>query len=149
MKELEIPAFDGTVLVCDDNNMNLMLIGEHLKLVGLDVIVALNGSEAVKKVQERAQSSTEKSNDIYNKDIIEQFDLIFMDIHMPVMDGVEAAANIKKINSNIPIIAITTDKKFKEQNDFYQSDFDDFLDKPFKMHELLDCLKKYLPPNTL
>jgi signal transduction histidine kinase len=75
---LEKPRFDkGDILVVDDNDMNLGIVCEHLRRVGLTPFSAVNGREAIWRINQRI----ERGEDM--------FDLIFMDIHMPVMDGKE------------------------------------------------------------
>ncbi|MDR2728072.1 MAG: response regulator, partial [Chitinispirillales bacterium] len=94
---IEKPAFEGEILLCEDNSMNQQVICEHLARVGLKTVVAVNGKEGVDMVKNRALNGGK------------QFDLIFMDIHMPVMDGLEAADRISEIDAKIPIIALTAD----------------------------------------
>jgi len=84
---LEKPHFDGLILICDDNHMNLEVICEHLSRVGIRTVVAENGKEGVEKVRERMLRDEEP------------FDLIFMDIFMPVMDGMEAASKITTLDT--------------------------------------------------
>jgi len=146
MEKIKKPVFRGVALVCDDNNMNVMVMCEHLKLIQLDVIVATNGSEAVKMVCDRAQKSGNDLKDAVAGHINKQFDIIFMDIHMPVMSGVEASLLINKIDSSIPIIAITTDNKFCEQLEFKDTGIVDYMGKPFTTQELWKILLKYLKP---
>lgn len=138
MKKMEKPLFKGVVLICDDNNMNLMLLSEHLRQVGLEVIVSPGGHDAVEKVQNRAQLPGG------NK----QFDLVLMDIHMPDMDGIEAAEKIHSIDNRIPIIAVTTDKRFSNPEKFRQNGILDYLGKPFEPQQLWNCLGKYLVTQT-
>jgi len=146
MKEIEKPVFEGIVLVCEDNSMNLMLISEQLKQAGLSVIKAQNRNEGVEKVKKRAQISDEKTHEDSNSKTIKQFDLIFMDIHMPVMDGIEAAEIIHRIDSSIPIIAMTTDRSFENIEKFRDNGIVDYLSKPFKKNELWRCLIRHLTP---
>jgi CheY-like chemotaxis protein len=130
-KKVERPSFTGDVLVCEDNRMNQKVIRGHLAKVGLYAIIAENGKEGV----ELARSRFAKKN---------PFRLIFMDIHMPVMDGMEAAKNISAFDKNTPIIAltanvVTNDKKFYKSNGI-----SDCISKPFTSQELWRCLLKHL-----
>lgn len=77
------------VLVVDDEKDFLYTMGYWLKSKGYNVITAANGKEAVEQV---------KNNPI---------DIIFLDLHMPVMDGVEALKKIRGFNKNVPVVIIT------------------------------------------
>jgi len=74
------------------------------------------------------------------------FDLIFMDIHMPVMDGLDAAAEIQTLNTGIPIIAMTANIMEEEKKHYEQSGMSGYLGKPFMSQELWRCLIKYFEP---
>jgi CheY-like chemotaxis protein len=134
LRELERPFFDGEVLLCEDNRMNQEVIGEHLKRVGLTAVVAENGQEGVDMVRDRAENGGRP------------FDLIFMDIHMPVMDGLEAASKIAEMDIKTPIIAMTANVMSNEKELYSQSRMSDCVGKPFTSQELWRCLLKYLTP---
>jgi CheY-like chemotaxis protein len=72
------PLFEGEILVFEDNKMNQQVSTEHLARVGLNTEIAENGLIGIKKVKQRIEKGEKP------------FDLIFMDIQMPVMDGIEA-----------------------------------------------------------
>jgi len=146
MKELCKPSFKGVVMVCDDNSMNAIVICDQLKRVGLEVIIAQSGNDGVEKVQKRAEEPAENNSGTCGKKNGKQFDLIFMDIHMPDMDGLEASMNIKEIDSNIPIIALTTDEKFENHKAYEKNGIVGYLGKPFKPTELWQCLMRHLTP---
>jgi len=154
MTNLERPVFEGVVLVCDDIPMNLMVTCEHLKFVGLKVVVSYNGDDAIEKVRERSiltindlkREQSGFKDDVDDRGIFKQFDLIFMDIYMPGIDGLQAAAKIHEIDSSIPIVAFTTDEKFKYPSSYMNSGIVDYLGKPFTVHELWYCLLKFLVP---
>jgi len=130
LNDLKKPAFNGEVLVCEDNNLNQQVICEHLVRVGLNVTVANNGKEAVDKISER---------------LYKPFDLIFMDIHMPVMDGLEAASVLTEMGVKTPIIALTANVMSNDLDIYRKSGIPDYLGKPFTSQELWKCLIKYLP----
>jgi len=132
--DMERPTFDGEVLLCEDNSMNQQVISEHLSRVGLKTTVAENGRIGVDTVVNR-----EKAN-------LKQFDLIFMDIHMPVMDGIEAAAEIFKLNPNIPIVAMTANIMANDKTIYEAAGMNDVVGKPFTSQELWRCLMKYFKP---
>ena len=114
--------------------MNQYVICEHLARVGLKTVVADNGSIGVDMVRERTFGGRK------------QFDLIFMDMHMPVMDGLEATAKILDMNVNIPIIAMTANIMSSDLETYQKSGLNDFVGKPFTSQELWRCLLKYLKP---
>jgi len=128
------PQFNGLVLICDDNQMNQEVIREHLTNVGIQIAVAENGKIGVDMVQERLNKGEKP------------FDLIFMDMFMPVMDGLEAASKIIALNTGSPIIAMTANVMVSELERYKQNGMADCLGKPFSTQELWDILAKYLTP---
>ena len=134
LDEIEKPVFDGEVLLCEDNAMNQQVISEHLARVGIRVVVAENGKAGVEKVQDRKEKGEK------------QFDLIFMDIHMPVMDGLEAAKRIMGLDTEVPIVAMTANIMSSDLEIYKVSGMNDCIGKPFTSQELWRCLLKYLKP---
>ena len=132
--EIEKPTFDGEVLVCEDNSMNQQVIKDHLARVGLKTEIAENGKIGVEMVKTRASAGKK------------QYDLIFMDIHMPVMDGLEAAKKIFEFNSAIPIIAMTANIMANDREVYISRGMSDCVGKPFTSRELWRCLLKYFKP---
>jgi len=131
---LKRPAFDGEVLLCEDSVMNQQMICEHLARVGLKTIVAENGKIGVDMVASRLEKGEK------------QFDLIFMDMHMPVMDGLEAASKIFELNTKIPIVALTANVMTNDIEIYKKSGMNDCVGKPFTSQELWRCLMKYFKP---
>jgi len=72
--------------------------------------------------------------------------LIFMDIYMPVMDGLEAASAIMRLDVGTPIIALTANVMSNDREFYTQSGMHEFIGKPFTSQELWACLLKYLKP---
>ena len=132
--EREKPCFSGLALVCDDNPMNREVICEHLARVGLETVTAQNGKLAVEIVQDYADAGKPP------------FDLIFMDVFMPVMDGFEATSKIIELNTTSPIIATTANVMTSELEKYRRLGMSDCLGKPFTAHELWQILSKYLMP---
>jgi CheY-like chemotaxis protein len=122
----EKPSFHGEVLVCEDNDMNQLVIVEHLSNVGVKVAIAENGEIGVNMVRERS------------------FDLVFMDIYMPVMDGIEATKKILAIRPEIPIVAMTANVMDTDIAFYLKNGMRDCIGKPFATQELWACLQKYL-----
>ena len=134
LDEIEKPVFDGEVLLCEDNAMNQQVISEHLARIGLKAVVAENGKVGVEAVEGR-KGRGEK-----------QFDLILMDIHMPVMDGLEAAERIIGLDTGIPIVAMTANIMSSDLVIYRTSGMRDCIGKPFTSQELWRCLLKFLKP---
>ena len=132
--DYEKPIFEGEVLLCEDNAMNQQVISEHLARVGLNTVIASNGKIGLDMVQSRKEKGEK------------QFDLIFMDVHMPVMDGIEASSKILELNTGVPIIAMTANVMSTDQEIYRASGMNDCVGKPFTSQELWSCLMKYLKP---
>jgi CheY-like chemotaxis protein len=133
MSMQESPSFTGELLVCEDNEMNQELIREHLQRLGFKVQICGNGEEGVKAVQEKMEKG-------------ELFDLIFMDIHMPVMDGLEASKKLSELGNKTPLIAMTASVMTQEREIYAKHGMIGSLSKPFLVQELWACLLKYLTP---
>mgnify|MGYP001379582291 CR=1 FL=1 len=71
-----------------------------------------------------------------------QYDLILMDIHMPVMDGKQCTREIRKFDRELPIIALTAVTLDESEKEFYEIGFDDIIPKPFKMNEFFEKIQK-------
>jgi len=133
---LEKPHFSGLVLVCDDTVMSQQVICTLLTQVGLRTMIAENGKLGVKTVQERIQKDEKP------------FDMIFMDILMPVMDGIEAASKIIELDTGTPIVAMTSNVTEDEIAEYRTHGMPDCLSKPFSTQELWRVLLKYLTPES-
>ena len=131
---IEKPTFKGDVLVCEDNLMNQRVIREHLIRVGFTVEVAENGKDGIDMVRSRKQSG------------MRPYDLIFMDIHMPVMDGLEATPKIVELNTGTPVVAMTANIMADDLTLYKANGMTDCIAKPFTSQELWRCLLKYLTP---
>jgi len=133
INEHEKPNFKGEVLICEDNILNQQVICDHLTRVGLKTEMAYNGKEGVDIVAER----------IYKGE--KPFDLIFMDIHMPVKDGLDAASIITGMGVKTPIVALTANIMSNDLEIYRTSGMHDYLGKPFTAQDLWKCLIKYIP----
>jgi signal transduction histidine kinase/CheY-like chemotaxis protein len=134
LNELEKPIFSGEVLLCEDNTMNQQVICEHLARVGLKTTVAENGRIGYEMVQRRKESGEK------------QFDLVFMDMHMPVMDGLEASSKIMELKTGVPVVAMTANIMANDREIYKMSGMNDCVGKPFTSQELWRCLMKYFTP---
>jgi signal transduction histidine kinase/DNA-binding response OmpR family regulator len=130
-----IPAhatkFDAKVLVTEDNIINQKLIKRILEEHGITVDLANNGLESFEK---------RRSND---------YDLLFMDIQMPVMDGIEATHEILDYEEDeeiphVPIVALTANALKGDRERFLNEGMDEYITKPIETAELLYVLNKFL-----
>ena len=133
-KAIEKPMFEGEILVCEDNQMNQQVITEHLARVGLKADIAENGEIGVEKVKNRIDKSEKP------------YDLILMDINMPVMDGHKAASMINQMGTKTPIVAMTADILTNDNEFCKKFGMKECIGKPFISQELWSCLLRYLMP---
>lgn len=119
----------ASILVADDVEDNRRLLQEIFLGTALNIVCVDNGEDAVSLVKER------------------QFDLILMDIRMPVMDGYQAAKEIK-LMTDTPIIALTASVMGRDIGLINEKDFDGYLRKPVLQSELLKELRRFLPYST-
>jgi signal transduction histidine kinase/CheY-like chemotaxis protein len=118
---------NSVVLVVEDNKVNQLLIKNILGGLKLIIDVAANGEEAVAMVTEK------------------KYDLILMDIQMPVLDGYDTTELLrKKLNSKTPIVAMTAFALPGEREKCLEAGMDDYLAKPIELPQLMAVLKKYL-----
>jgi len=116
------------ILIVDDNTINRQVASQILLKSGFKTDLAFSGAAAIDKV---------KKND---------YDLILMDIQMPVMDGVTATREIKKLSKKIPpIIAMTAYSMKEDRQRFLDMGMDDYLAKPIVSSILLDIIQENLP----
>jgi len=129
------PLFSGEeVLVCEDNEMNQAVITEHLSKVNLRAVIAENGKIGVDTIKQRLDNCEKP------------FQLIFMDMHMPVMDGLETAAMINEMGIKTPIVAMTANIMSNDMDNYKKCGIDDCVGKPFTAQELWECLLRYIVP---
>jgi signal transduction histidine kinase/CheY-like chemotaxis protein len=132
--DMEKPYFNAEILVCEDNEMNQIVITEHLSRVGIKATIAENGKVGVEAVTSRLAKGEKP------------FDLIFMDVHMPVMDGLEAVKKLAEIGNTIPIVALTANIMTTDREAYKAHGMNEYLSKPFATHDLWNCLLNYIKP---
>ena len=113
-----------------------------MERVGLKTVVAHDGKEGIDAVMERIKMAAERPGDVSSS---KPFDLIFMDVHMPVIDGLEAAAIITAAGVTTPIIALTANIMSNDIELYKTCGMQGYLGKPFTSQDLWKCLAKYLP----
>lgn len=119
------------VLVADDNSTNIEVVSKMLKLEDVyDVTIAKDGQEAYDLVKA-------------NMDKNQGFDVIFMDIQMPNLDGLQSTKLIRKMGYKAPIVALTAFSEESNVRECMESGMDEFLSKPIRRPALKQVLKKF------
>ena len=113
---------DLKILVAEDNSINQKVAKTLFKNIGYDIDFAINGLEVLNKVN------------------LINYDIIFMDVMMPEMDGIQATIELRKNNINIPIIAMTANVTKDEKNIAISNGMNDYITKPVR----IDTVKKIL-----
>jgi signal transduction histidine kinase/CheY-like chemotaxis protein len=122
--------YEGHVLLVEDNPINRVVAGKVLSSFGLTFDIAVDGTDAVKQVKE-----------------YKDYDLIFMDVQMPIMDGYIATKIIRENGFKDLIICGLSANAMKEDSVLaYDAGMDHYLTKPIQLNKVADILKKYLPP---
>jgi CheY-like chemotaxis protein len=117
-------------LVVEDNEVNQQLMDHVLRKSGATVQLSSNGEEAVAYLRQG-----------------QQYDLVVMDLQMPVMDGYAATRYIRQeLRSSIPIIAMTATALVDEQLRCLETGMNDYMTKPFEFAELYKRIAKLLTP---
>ncbi|MCB0324890.1 MAG: response regulator [Bdellovibrionales bacterium] len=120
-----------SILLAEDNAVNQLVARRMLEAAGCTVTLANNGLEAVQRFSE------------------ETFDVVLMDVQMPVMDGIAAVAELRELErvkgTTTPIIAVTAHATGGERERYRALGMDDYISKPINRERLLSLLKEYLP----
>jgi CheY-like chemotaxis protein len=119
----------GHMLIVEDNDINQMLIAAYLDQFGLTHEIAVNGQEAVTKVQGG------------------KFDVVLMDIMMPVMDGLEATKHIRALEgpaARVPIIALTANAMKGDRETYLAAGMDGYVSKPINAADLFTALSGHI-----
>lgn len=125
-----IKTLEGNILVVDDNLINRLVLKKLFKKWGLKTEQAENGQEALDKLHDGI------------------FNLVIMDIHMPVLNGMETAMQIRKNPdpriANIPLIALTATILNEDLSALYKVGFQDYIIQPFDHFHLYQLINHYL-----
>lgn len=119
------------ILVAEDEPVNQQVIGKLLGMAGFSYDIAENGEKAVELYKEK------------------KYDAALFDVQMPVMDGIAATQEIRKIESakhakRLPIIAVTARAMFGDKERIMQNQLDDYVAKPYNLNTVVDTLNKYI-----
>lgn len=120
------------ILVVEDNDLNMEIVEFILRNHGADIVKAWNGREGV---------------DIFASSSVGEFDMILMDVMMPVMNGINAARAIRALNradaATVPIIAMTANAFTDDREASAEAGMNEHLAKPLDADELMDTVRKY------
>ncbi|MDR3196497.1 MAG: response regulator [Planctomycetaceae bacterium] len=119
------------ILLVEDMVINQMVISAQLRNAGAKVEIAGNGELGIKKITE------DMDNGLF-------FDVVLMDMQMPVMDGYEAAAQLRAQGYNRPIIAVTAHALTGDRDKTIKAGCDDYISKPVDRRVLIETIKKNL-----
>ena len=132
-EEILLPDRRLKILVAEDNDLNYEIIEEQLKMYGIHCVRAVNGKDCVEKFAEALPGT---------------FDVILMDMQMPVMNGMEAADIIRRMPykkaSEIPIIALTANAYQEDIQRCLAAGMNTHLSKPIEIKMLLRTIMKYI-----
>lgn len=126
--------FDNRLLVAEDNSANQLIIRAMLERLGAQVDIAADGREAVEAVTARP------------------YDLVLMDINMPVLDGIGATREIRSLDGDaarVPIVAMTAHVMRGDREDILSQGLDDYLAKPVNRTALRSVLARWLSPQSV
>ena len=117
------------ILVVEDNYVNKLVMEGQLRKMGFQVYAAGNGKEAITMMEKR------------------EYDLVFMDCQMPIMDGFEAARQVRQLNNrnaSIPIIAVTANTNPGDRESCIAAGMNDYIKKPFNQAVLIAAINRWL-----
>jgi PAS domain S-box-containing protein len=121
--------YQATVLLAEDNVVNAKIASKILEKLGIKSIVVENGELALNETKTRA------------------FDLVLMDVNMPVMDGITATEKIRELDSpksQMPILALTANAMMEDKERCLKAGMNGFISKPMKLARLIEELDKIL-----
>ena len=121
-----IPFNGETILLVEDNEINVMVGKQILSKWNLKIDVAYNGEEALEKV---------KNNN---------YSVVLMDIQMPVMNGYDASIKIRTFNTEVPIIALSASVFVEVKEKIFDCGMNDFVYKPFDPRDLYAKLSHFI-----
>lgn len=125
-KAQPVSQLEGHILVAEDQPENLQLIVTMLEKMGLEVTGVANGQEAVEAF------------------LVDDFDLILLDIQMPIMDGLETFDMLTSLSNDTPVIALTANAMKHEVDEYFRKGFDEHLSKPIERKPFIEKISHFL-----
>lgn len=125
----ETPDQTAKILVVEDNRVNQMLARKQLSGLGHEVVIVENGQQALDKLSEIS------------------FDLVLMDMQMPIMDGIEATIRLRARGETVPILAMTANAMTEDRTRCLDAGMQDVITKPVDVAELRRLIQKELHPS--
>ena len=129
-KTVEIPRLEGEILLVEDSTDNQALISMYIRKTGARVTMADNGQRAIELALEK------------------NYDLILMDMQMPIMGGVDAVKWLRQTGNQTPIVMLTANAMKAERDKCINLGANDFLTKPIESAQFYQALARYLSPVT-
>ncbi|MDP7035633.1 MAG: ATP-binding protein [Planctomycetota bacterium] len=123
--------YQKRMLIAEDNPINQQIIQKQLEVLGIESTIADNGRDAVQIYQESIGKKP-------------AFDIVLMDIQMPIMNGVEATTQLRKLGCTLPVIILTADALKEKREECMNAGANSFLVKPFELHQLVGLFDDYL-----
>ena len=115
---------EKSVLIVEDNDINRLVISEAIEELGTKPTQAENGAEGFQQFKRK------------------RYDVVLMDIQMPILDGIEACKMMKKDNADVPVVALTANVMAEDKAMYTATGFDAVLEKPLNLDALNETLKK-------
>ena len=135
-RSMNFTAPDARILIVDDNEMNLKVALGLLEPLHMQIDTAMDGKQAVDMVQQDGK-----------------YHIVFMDHMMPVMDGIEATHELRKLEDTyyreLPIVALSANATTEARKMFQNEGMSDFVAKPIQMKEMCECILKWLPEDLI
>lgn len=114
------------ILIAEDSSVIQNLTKKILGQMNYEISTVKNGAEVLDELNRSA------------------YDMVLMDIHMPVMDGMECTKQIRTTNKELPIVAITGNANNYSMDDFKEIGINDFLAKPLNYDQMVEMVKTYI-----
>jgi PAS domain S-box-containing protein len=126
-----VPQVTGRILLAEDNVDNQRLISMHIQRTGADVVIANNGEEAVEQAMQ------------------EEFDIVFMDINMPIMNGIDATEMLRMTGYSKPIYALTASNDQADVDTCIDAGCQGYLTKPLEIEKFHEVLVREMSPKAI